>query len=71
MARERRPSLIKGENIRCGDHTVVLNKKTKESAGDPTVKITKREGVVHEIEITCGCGSVVRLNCRYTEEEES
>ncbi|WP_437192248.1 hypothetical protein [Planctomicrobium sp. SH527] len=56
--------IISAQKIRVADHPFVVSGR-QHSSHQPVVTLRREGDVIREIQIQCGCGEVIVLDCEY------
>lgn len=60
------PAVLAGPQVKVSTDTVRIGAPVAHAKhGDPTVQLVREDGVVRAIDITCGCGERIRIQCDY------
>ena len=57
-------AVLSAQKIRVADHPFVVSGR-QHSAHQPVVTVRREGDVIREIQIQCGCGEVIVLDCEY------
>jgi hypothetical protein len=60
------PAVLSGQQVKVSGDTVRIGAPVSHGKhGEPTIQLVREDGVVRAIDITCGCGERIRIQCDY------
>ena len=60
------PAVLSGQQVTMSGDTVRIGAPVAHVRhGEPTIQLVREDGVVRAIDITCGCGERIRIQCDY------
>ena len=58
--------VIPAARVKIADESVLIGRpRAKDGKGEPKVQLVREDGVIRAIDVTCTCGSCVRIKCEY------
>ncbi|QEL13315.1 hypothetical protein [Limnoglobus roseus] len=60
------PAVLGGQQVKVSSDTVRIGAPVAHvKHGEPTIQLVREDGVIRAIDITCGCGERIRIQCDY------
>ncbi|MEC8557451.1 MAG: hypothetical protein VXZ82_20810 [Planctomycetota bacterium] len=63
-------SAARPRQIATASHSAVGKTARCTPGAAPVVRVERRDGIIVALNISCGCGETITLQCQYTEAEE-
>lgn len=61
------PAVLSGQQVKVSNDTVRIGAPVAHvKHGEPTIQLVREDGVIRAIDITCGCGERIRIQCDYS-----